>query len=65
MEILAIAIRNQENIKGMSINGLETKLLQYADDTTAILSDLDSAQAYLYYLNCLRNVDWLLSELQK
>ena len=45
MEILAIAIRNQENIKGITIAGLETKLLQFADDTTAVLSDLDSARA--------------------
>jgi len=38
VEILAIAIRSQENIK-------ETKLLQFADDTNAVLSNLDSAQA--------------------
>jgi len=43
VEILAIAIRNQENIKGVTIAGLETKLLQFADDTTAVLSVLDSA----------------------
>ena len=47
MEILAIAIRNQENIKGITIAGLETKLLQFADDTTAVPSDLDSARALL------------------
>ena len=45
VEILAIALRNQENIKGITIGGLETKLLQFADDTTAVLSDLDSARA--------------------
>ena len=45
VEILAIAIRNQENIKGLTIDGLETKLLQFSDDTTAVLSDLDSARA--------------------
>ena len=39
VEILAIAVRNQANIKGIEINGLETKLLQFADDTTAVLSD--------------------------
>ena len=44
VEILAIAIRNQENIKGLTIDGLETKLLQIADDTTAVLSDLDSVR---------------------
>ena len=47
VEILAIAIRNQENIKGITIDGVENKLLQLADDTTstAVLSDLDSARA--------------------
>lgn len=43
VEILAVAVRNQENIKGIKISGLETKLLQFADDTTAILADLNSA----------------------
>ncbi|KAL9957280.1 hypothetical protein ACROYT_G038896, partial [Oculina patagonica] len=45
VETLAIAIRSQEDIKGITINGLETKLLQFADDTTAVLSDVDSARA--------------------
>ena len=45
VETLAITIRNQESIKGITINGLETKLLQFADDTIAVLSDLDSARA--------------------
>ena len=45
VEILAIAIGNRENIKGITIGGLETKLLEFADDTTAVLSDLDSARA--------------------
>ena len=44
-KILAIAIRNQGNITGITTGGLETKLLQFADDTTAVLSDLDSARA--------------------
>ena len=45
VEILGIAIRNKDSIKGIQIiiNNLETKLLQFADDTTAVLSDLNSA----------------------
>ena len=50
VEILAIAIRNEDNIKGISIDGLETKLLQFADDTSAILSVSDSAQALFILL---------------
>ena len=45
VEILAIAVRNEDSIKGIEINDLETKLLQFADDTTAVLSDLNSADA--------------------
>ena len=59
VEILAIAIRNQENIKGISIDGLETKLLQFADDTTAILSDLDSAQALFTLLELFEKASGL------
>ena len=32
-------------INGIAIGKNETKLLQYADDTTAVLSDIASAQA--------------------
>ena len=44
VETLAIAIRENKEIKGVKIGQEETKLLQYADDTTAVLSDLNSAQ---------------------
>jgi len=72
VEILAIAIRNQENIKGITIAGLETKLLQFADDTTTVPSDLDSARALLGLLERFEktvwnenrsNVDWVTSGL--
>ena len=42
VETLAIAIRENEEIKGIVIDKKETKLLQYADDTTAVLSDAES-----------------------
>ena len=44
VEILAIAIRSKHSIKGIETHDLETKLLQFADDTTAVLSDLNSAR---------------------
>ena len=47
VEILAIAVRAERNIRGIEINGTETKLLQFADDTTSGLSDLNSARAFL------------------
>ena len=41
--VTGIAIRNKDSIKGIEIDDLKTKLLQFADDTTAVLSDLNSA----------------------
>ena len=34
VEILAIAIREKDEIKGITIENEERKVLQYADDTT-------------------------------
>ena len=42
-EILAHAIRNDNTIKGIKIHDKEFKLSQYADDTTAFVSDTKSA----------------------
>ena len=40
VETLALAVRQNTEIIGIKIGGEETKLLQYADDTTAVLSDI-------------------------
>ena len=45
VETIAISIRSNVLIKGITICNEETKLLQYADDTTAVLSKTNSAQA--------------------
>ena len=45
VEVLAIAIRENTAIKGVTTGREETKLLQDADDTTAILSVINSAHA--------------------
>ena len=44
VEVLAIAIRGGNEIKGLSVGNIECKLSQYADDTTMIL---DGSQASL------------------
>ena len=65
VEILAIAIRNDQNTKGIKISDSETKLLQFADDTTAILVDLNSAQALLKLLNDFEKVSGLKLNVMK
>ena len=65
VEIMAIAVRNDENIKGIKISDSETKLLQFADDTTAILADLNSAQALLKLLNDFEKVSGLKLNVMK
>jgi len=59
VEILAIAIRNQENIKRITIAGSEAKLLQFAGDTTTVLSDLDSAHALFALLGLFEKASGL------
>jgi len=44
-EVLGIAVRQDKEIKRIQIGKKETKLPQYADDTTAVLWDINSARA--------------------
>lgn len=46
VEILAIAIRKNNNIRGISIGDQEYKLVQYADDKTGILKDEESLKVF-------------------
>ena len=50
-EALAIVGRQNVDIKGIFVDGQETKLLQYADDMTAVLSDITSAHALFNLLD--------------
>ena len=55
VETLAIAIRQNQEIRGISIENKETKILQYADDTNAVLLDISSAEQLVFeLLNFLR-----------
>ena len=65
VEILAIDIRNQENIKGIKIKGLETKVPQFADDTTAVMSDLESARALFLLLERFEKASGLKLNVRK
>ena len=59
METFAIAIRANEEIKRIVINQGATKLLQYADDTTAVLADLESAQKLFQLLDKFKELSGL------
>ena len=59
VETLAIAIRQNSDFKGIYIQEQETKLLQYADDTTAILTDTNSAKVLFELLDRFRNFSGL------
>ena len=60
IESLAIAIRKNPAIRGIMIGNEETKLLQYADDMTAVLSDINSAQALFDLLEVFKKPSGLL-----
>ena len=59
VETLAIATRQNEVIKGIKIGNEETKLLQFADDTTAFLADTDSAVKLFEILNLFEIISGL------
>ena len=50
IELLAIYLRNRNDIHGLNFNGEEIKILTYADDTTAILQSADDARKLLEIL---------------
>ena len=58
-EVLAITVRQDKEIKGIRIGKEETKLLQYADDTTAVLSDINSAHAVFKLLDDFQKLSGL------
>ena len=59
VETLAIAIRQNQGIRGISFENEETKILQYADDTTAVLSDISSAEQLFELLNFFKDISGL------
>ena len=65
IEILAISIRSNTSIKGITIGTNETKLLAYADDMTALLSDITSAKELLDSLNTFEKYSGLKMNVSK
>lgn len=56
IETLAISIRKDPELEWIKIGNNETKVLQYADDTTAVLSNIDSANALFQQLDRFKNL---------
>ena len=65
VETLAIAIRQNQGIRGISIENEETKILQYANDTTAVLSDISSAEQLFELLNFFKDISGLKIKCKK
>ena len=59
VEILAIAIRSDSNIRGVKVGDEETKVLAYADDLTATLSDIPTVERLLAVLNAFKRCSGL------
>ena len=59
VEMLSIAVKNDDGIHGINLKDTEIKLVQYADDTTAILKDLKSVTNFLTLTNTFENVSGL------
>jgi hypothetical protein len=47
VEIMANKVRPEQDIEGLLIKDCETKLLQYADDTSGLVNNLKSAKVFL------------------
>ena len=65
VEILVIAIRSDDTIKGIKSGDDETKVLAYADDMTATLSDIPSVERLLTVLNAFKRCSGLKMNLIK
>ena len=59
VETLAFAIRQNAAARGTVIGKEETKLLQYADDTTAVLADTDLAKVLFELLDLFKDISGL------
>ena len=60
VELLALKLRCIPECKGISLpDSQEVKLSQFADDTTLILSDIDSLKASLHHINSFGEISGL------
>ena len=64
-EIMSVALRNNENIKGIKVGNDEIKLAQFADDTTVFLKDTHSVKTTLDLLNRFWKISGLKLNIDK
>ena len=51
IELPSSALQNDPTIRGIQVGQKEIKIMQYADDTTVLVRDLDSVSQLLKLLN--------------
>jgi hypothetical protein len=59
LEICSIAIRSDKDIHGIVLKENETKLIQYADDSTVALADVESAERLFLLLKKFQRISGL------
>ena len=59
VELFSIAVRNDNKVQGIQLGNKEVRLAQYADDTTAVLKDVQSAHRIFELLSKFENVSGL------
>ena len=66
VQILARAIRSDSDLRGIKAGEDETKVLAYADDMTATLSDTSSVERLLTTVfECLQETFWAKNEFKE
>ena len=59
IELLARVLKKDHTIKGIQVGQKETKITQYADDTTVLVRDLDSVTQLLKHLDKFKQIGGL------
>ena len=59
LKVLSCNIREETSIKGITVNGREIKIIQYADDTSCVLADEQSAKDLFKLINSFTEVSGL------
>lgn len=64
VEVLAYMIRSNKNIKGITVNGTEYRISQYADDTSLLLDGSSSSlnEALEVFINTIFRILWIKSK---